>query len=366
MTNDDHDQGSRAPEHTPAQDDERKVESPTQLSRRARGYVFRKTYREFGDDHCTDLAAGLTYYAVLSLFPAAIAVISLLGVVGQGTTSVDKVVQILQPLVSPSTMQNVQPALEHIAASRGAGLGLVLGLLGALWSASGYVGAFGRAMNTVYEIDEGRPFWKLRPWMILVTLIAILLVACVLVMLIVTGPLASSIGSVIGLGSQAVTAWNIAKWPVIAFFVVLIVAMLYYATPNVKHPKFRWLSVGAVVAILIWIVASVAFAFYVSSFGSYNKTYGSLGGAIAGLLWLWITNLALLFGAELDSEIERGRELQAGIAAEEELQLPARDMSGIRKARRKEKKDASRGRASREQAAKEETLEHEHEKEGSR
>ena len=344
---------AKASDVTPPRGDVRKVESPTDLTSRSWKYVFRKTYREFGDDRCTDLAAGLTYYAVLSLFPAAIAVISLLGVVGQGTTSVDKVTQVLKPLVSTSTLHTIQPALEHIAASRGAGLGLVFGLLGALWSASAYVGAFGRAMNTVYEIDEGRPFWKLRPWTILVTLVAILMVACVLVMLIVSGPLADSIGDVIGLGPQAVSAWNIAKWPVIALFVVLIVAMLYYATPNVKQPRFRWLSVGAFVAIVVWILASVAFAFYVSSFGTYNKTYGSLGGAIAGLLWLWITNMALLFGAELDSELERGRQLQAGIEAEQELQLPARDTRGIRKARKKELKDIARGRAIREEAVRE-------------
>jgi len=350
MTYDESAGDPRSVEDAPDPDDERKPASPLDLTRRSWGYVLRKTYREFGDDQCTDLAAGLTYYAVLSLFPAAIALISLLGVIGQGKNSVDKVVEILRPLVSTSTLNTVQPALEHIATSQGAGAGLVLGVLGALWSASGYVGAFGRAMNLVYEIDEGRPFWKLRPWTILVTVVAIVLVACVLVMLIVSGPLADSIGNVIGLGSQAVTVWNIVKWPVIAVFVALIVAMLYYATPNVKQPRFRWLSVGALVAIVVWILASVAFAFYVATFGSYNKTYGSLAGAVVGLLWLWITNLALLFGAELDSELERGRQLQAGIAAEEELQLPARDTRGIRKARKKEQKDLARGRAIREQA----------------
>jgi membrane protein len=186
--------------------------------------------------------------------------------------------------------------------------------------------------------------------MLVITLVAIVLVALVLVMLVVTGPLASSIGSVIGLGSQATTIWNIAKWPVIAFFVVLIVAMLYYATPNVQQPKFRWISVGATVAIVVWVLASVALAFYVGNFGSYDKTYGSLAGVIVGLLWLWITNLALLFGAELDSELERGRELEAGLPAEGELQLPPRDTRGIRKARKKEQKDLARGRAIREQA----------------
>ena len=147
----------------------------------------------------------------------------------------------------------------------------MIGVLGALWSASGYVGAFGRAMNTVYEIDEGRPFWKLRPVMLLVTLVAILLVAVVLVMLVVSGPLAPSIGAVIGLGSQAVTVWNIVKWPVIVVFVVAIVAILYYATPNVKQPRFRWLSIGAVVAILVWILASAAFAFYVATFAATTR-----------------------------------------------------------------------------------------------
>jgi membrane protein len=350
MTYDDRAGESRSEERTPDVEDERKPDSPRDLSGSSWKYVLRKTVREFGDDHCPDLAAALTYYAVLAIFPAAIAVISLLGVVSEPQKTVDNILEILQPLVSQSMLDTVQPALENIATSQGAGLALVLGVLGALWSASGYVGAFGRAMNVVYEIDEGRPFWKLRPVMLLVTLIAVLLIAVVLVMLVVSGSLASSIGSVIGLSSQAVTVWNIVKWPVIVLFVVLVVAILYYATPNVKQPKFRWLSVGAVVAILVWILASVAFAFYVATFGSYNKTYGSLAGAVIGLLWLWITNLALLFGAELDAELERGRQLQAGIAAEQELQLPARDTRNIDKAREKEEKDVARGRAIREQA----------------
>ncbi|MDX6358443.1 MAG: rane protein [Nocardioidaceae bacterium] len=350
MTYDERAGEDRADQTTPDADDSRKPDSPTKLSGRSWMYVLRKTWREFGDDHCTDLAAGLTYYAVLALFPAAIALVSLLGVIGQAQNSVQTVLDVLRPLVSPSTLKTLEPALTHIAGSPGAGIGLVVGLLGALWSASGYVGAFGRSMNAIYEIDEGRPFWKLRPLTLLVTLVAILLIAVVLIMLIVSGPLASSLGSVIGLSAQAVTVWNIVKWPVIALFVMVIVAILYHATPNVKQPKFRWLSVGAVVAIMVWIAASVAFAFYVATFGSYDKTYGSLAGAVVGLLWLWITNVALLFGAELDSELERGRQLQAGIAAERELQLPARDTSGIRKARKKEEKDIERGRRIRDAA----------------
>ena len=186
--------------------------------------------------------------------------------------------------------------------------------------------------------------------MILVTLLGVFLAAIVLVMLVVSGPVAGAIGDVVGLGDQAVFVWGIAKWPVLAFLVMCIVAMLYYATPNMQQPKFRWISVGAAVAIVIWVLASVAFAFYVANFGSYDKTYGSLAGVIVALLWLWITNIALLFGAEVDSEMERGRELQAGMAAEEELQLPARDTRNIEKAREKELEDIERGRQIREAA----------------
>ena len=255
-----------------------------------------------------------------------------------------------EPLVSNQMLGTIEPALRQIAESQGAGLALVLGVLGALWSASGYVGAFGRAMNKIYEIDEGRPFWKLRPTMLLLTLVAVVLMAMVLLMLIVSGPVAESIGNVIGLGDVAVTVWAFAKWPVLAVVVVVIVGLLYYATPNVKQPKFRWLSVGAFVAILIWVLASVAFAFYVANFASYNKTYGSLAGVVVALLFLWITNLALLFGAELDAELERGRQLQAGIAAEEELQLPARDTRNIKKARKTRDKDIAFGRKIRREA----------------
>ena len=244
----------------------------------------------------------------------------------------------------------IRPVLEGMASSQAAGFTFVLGLAGALWSASGYVGAFSRAMNRVYEISEGRPFWKLRPVMLLVTLVGVFLAATVLVMLVVSGPVAESIGDVIGLGEQALVVWGIAKWPVLAFLVMCIVALLYYATPNVQQPKFRWISVGAAVAIVIWVLASVAFAFYVANFGSYDKTYGSLAGVIVALLWLWITNIALLFGAEVDSEMERGRELQAGMAAEEELQLPARDTRNIEKAREKELEDIELGRRIREAA----------------
>ncbi|MCY7395304.1 MAG: YihY/virulence factor BrkB family protein [Nocardioides sp.] len=326
-----------------------KVDSPTDLSRRSWAYVARKTAREFLDDQCTDLAAALTYYAVLALFPAAIALTSLLGLVGQGGSAVRTLLEVVSDVGGASVVDSVRQPLLDLSGSQGAGVALVGGLLGALWSASGYVGAFGRAMNRVYEIREGRPIWKLRPAMLLLTAVLLVLVALVVFALVVTGPVAQSVGDVIGLGSTAVLVWNIAKWPVLLVVVVVIVALLYYATPNVKQPKLRWVSVGAVLAIVTWILLSVGFGFYVANVSSYDKTYGALGGVIVFLLWLWLTNLALLLGAELDAELERGRQLQSGIAAERDLQLPPRDESGIEKAELTEREDQRRGREIREQ-----------------
>ena len=335
---------------TPDPDDPRKPDAPTDLEKRTWGYVAKKVWREFGDDQCTDLAAALTYYGVLAIFPAVLALSAILGLVGQSEKSVQTVLDVISPLVSEDALGTIEPTLLELASSQTAGWALLVGAVIALWSASGYVGAFARAMNRIYEIGEGRPFWKLRPLMLLVTLVAIALVALVLLMLVVSGPLAQSIGDQIGLGEQAVQVWNIAKWPVMLLAVIVIVAILYYATPNVQQPKFRWVSVGAVVAIVIWMVASAGFAFYVANFGSYNKTYGSLAGVVVGLVFLWLTNVALLLGAEIDSELERGRQLQAGIAAETELQLPARDTRNIEKAAEKEADDAARGRSIRQHA----------------
>ena len=335
---------------TPDPDDPRKPDDPTDLEKRTWWYVAKKVRREFGDDQCTDLAAALTYYGVLAIFPAVLALSAILGLVGQSEKSVQTVLDVISPLVSEDALGTIEPTLLELASSQTAGWALLFGAVLALWSASGYVGAFARAMNRIYEIGEGRPFWKLRPVMLLITLVAIVLVALVLLMLVVSGPLAQSIGDQIGVGDQAVQVWSIAKWPVMVLAVMMIVAILYYATPNVQQPKFRWISVGAVVAIVLWMIASAGFAFYVANFASYNKTYGSLAGVIIGLVFLWLTNVALLLGAEIDSELERGRQLQAGIAAETELQLPARDTRNIEKAAEKEADDAARGRSIREHA----------------
>lgn len=319
-------------------------DGPSDLSARSWRHIVRKTVREFLSDECTDIAAALTYYAVLALFPAAIALMSLVGLVGQRGQTVDTLLKILSDVGASSVADTLEPALDALAQSSGAGLALVLGLAGALWSASAYVGAFGRAMNRIYEVGEGRPIWKLRPMMVLLTLVLAFLSAVALVALIVSGSLARAIGSALGVGETAVLIWQIAKWPLLLIVVVMIVAILYHSTPNVKQPRFRWMSVGALVAILVWALASAGFGVYVSSFGTFNKTYGAMAGVIVFLLWLWITNLALLVGAELNAELERARELESGIAAEDTIQLPPRDTRGIDKAAMKHRRDVQHGR----------------------
>ena len=338
--------GSKA-KTAPHPDDDRKPDAISDLKKASWKFILRKTLREFSKDQCTDLAAALTYYAVLALFPAMLALVSLLSIIGQGQKGTDALLGIVKD-VAPSAANTMQGVVTQLTASHAGGFALVIGLLGALWSASGYIGAFGRAMNRIYEVDEGRPFYKLRPVMLLVTLVAVILAAAVALALVVSGPVARAVGSAIGLGSAAVTAWNIAKWPVILIVAIAVVAILYYATPNIRQPKFRWISLGAAIAVVVWIIASVAFGFYVANFSSYNKTYGTLAGVIVFLLWLWITNLALLFGAEIDSETERGRQLQAGIKAEETLQLPPRDTKASDKNAAKDEKELAQARSLRE------------------
>ena len=287
----------------------------------------KRTVREFRDDNLTDRAAALTYYALLSIFPALIALVSIVGLVGDPESVTETLSEIVSALGPSSAADTFSGPIESITSNRGAaGVLLVLGLATALWTASGYVGAFIRAVNAIYEVDEGRPFWKLRPLQLLITLVCIVLVAMSVVALVATGPLAEAIGDALGVSDEAVTAWNIAKWPILLVVVLTIISILYYASPNARIPGFRWITPGAVLAVSVWVLASVAFAFYVGNFGSYDKTYGTLGGVVTFLVWLWITNVAILLGAELNAEVERSRELRAGVpGAERELQLPQRD-----------------------------------------
>lgn len=343
-------QSSTAKDRTaPAPDDSRKPDGPTEVSKPSWKYITKKTVSEFSKDQCTDLAAALTYYSVLSIFPALLAMVSLLGIFGQAEKTTSALLDIVQEIAPGGTVDNVRPIVESLASSQSAGLTLVIGLAAALWSASGYVAAFGRAMNRVYEIDEGRGFIKFRGTMLVVTVVNLLIVVLLGAMLALSGPVAQSLGDLIGVGGTFVTVWNIAKWPVMLVLIILAIALLYYATPNVRQPKFRWMSMGSAIALLVFLLASVGFAFYVANFSNYNKTYGALGGAIIALLWLWILNLSLLFGAEFDAEVERGRQLQAGIKAEKTIQLPPKDTKKSEKLQAKEEEQVRHGRELREQ-----------------
>jgi membrane protein len=301
--------------------------TPTDLGKRSWFGTLKRVVSEFRDDNATDWAASLTYYAVLSLFPAFIALISILGLVVDPATITRVITDVVSQLGPSSAVETFKGPIEQISSNRSTALvGLIFGLAVALWTASNYVGAFMRASNAIYEREEGRPFWKLRPVQLLVTLVLVLMAALVVLALIVTGPVAQAVGDAVGLGDAAVTAWNIAKWPVMLAVVMLMLAILYWSAPNAKPAGFRWVSPGSVVAVVVWIAASVAFAFYVANFGSYNKTYGTLAGVIVFLVWLWITNIAVVLGAELNAETERARELEAGVpGAEEEIQAPYRD-----------------------------------------
>jgi membrane protein len=304
----------------------REETDPTDIPGPGRVAVLKRTAREFKEDNLTDWAAALTYYAVLALFPALLALVALVGIFGQYPQTTNALLDIARQVSgNDSALDGLKDTIDGIVRNKGgAGALLGLSLAGALWSASGYIGAFMRASNAIYEVPEGRPFWKLRPLQVVVTLGIVLLLALLLVALVVSGPVAKAVGDQIGLGDTAVTIYQIAKWPIMAAIVLVILAVLYYIAPSARLPKIQWLSPGAIVALVIWIVASAAFGFYVANFGSYNKTYGTLGGAISLLVWMWITNLAVLFGQELNAEIERGRELTAGLPAERELQLAPR------------------------------------------
>jgi membrane protein len=286
----------------------------------------KRTVTEFSEDNMSDWAAALTYYGLLSLFPALIALVSIVGLVGDPASTTQTVTQIVTKLGPSSAADTFAGPIKSITSHRSAaGVLLVVGLATALWSASSYVGAFMRAANVIYETPEGRPFWKLRPLQILVTLVMLLLLAAVALALVLTGPVVDAVAGPLGVGSTAVSIWNIAKWPVLLGVVVTMFAVLFYAAPNVKLAGFRWVTPGALFAIVLWLIASAAFAFYVANFGSYDKTYGALGGVVCLLVWFWITNVALLLGMELNSERERSRELTAGVrGADRELQLDAR------------------------------------------
>jgi membrane protein len=291
-------------------------ESPTDLKARSLFGVLKRTVKEFSEDNITDWAAALTYYGVLSIFPALIVLVSILGLIGESAT---------QPLidnlgsVAPGPAQDIfRSAIENLQGSQGAaGVFFIIGILGAIWAASGYIAAFMRASNAIYDMPEGRPIWKTLPVRVGLTVLLIVLTVISAVAVTLTGGLATEAGNLIGLGDTAVTVWNIAKWPVLLLLVSFMFAVLYWAAPNVKQPGFRWISPGGILAVIGWVIASAAFAFYVANFGSYNKTYGALAGPIVFLVWLWISNIMILLGAEFNAELERSRAIEAGMRPED-------------------------------------------------
>jgi membrane protein len=291
-------------------------DEPTDLGARGWWGALKRTVSEFKEDNLTDWAAALTYYGVLAIFPALIVLVSILGLIGESATK--PLIDNLGTVAPGPAKEIVTNAIENLQGDRGAaGVLFIVGILGALWSASGYVSAFMRASNAIYDMEEGRPIWKTLPVRVGLTLVLLVLLAVTTIAVVLTGGLAEKVGDLVGIGSTAVTVWNIAKWPVLLLIVSFMFALLYWAAPNVKQPGFRWVSPGGILAVAGWLIASAAFAFYVGNFGSYNETYGALGGVVVFLVWLWISNIMILLGAEFNAELERGRAIEGGMRPED-------------------------------------------------
>jgi membrane protein len=307
--------------------------SPAKLSGTSWWAALRRTASEFQKDNLTDLAAALTYYSVLSIFPGLLVLVSVLGLLGTRTTN--EVQGTISGVVPRGEVRNIlDAAINHVPAGGFASLATVFGLLAAFWSASGYIGAFMRASNAIYDVPEGRPIWKTLPIRLGVTAVIGLMLLASALIVVFTGRLAEEVGAALGIGSAAVTAWDIAKWPVLLVLVSLMFAILYWVSPNVRQGGFRWITPGGVLAVVVWLLASAGLALYVANFGSYNKTYGTLAGVIVFLIWLWLTNVAILIGAELNAELERGRAIAAGYPPDREPYLELRDDPTLRKTRR--------------------------------
>jgi membrane protein len=304
------------------------AERPTELPGRSWWAAVKRTVREFRVDNLSDWAAALTYYGVLSIFPALLVLVSLIDLAGRGT--IQTLLNNLGQVAPGSVNEILKTAIQNLQQTRGsAGVLALVGLAVALWSASGYIAAFMRASNAIYDVPEGRPIWKTLPIRLGITVVVMVLLAVSAVVVVATGGVADRLGRLLGVGSAAVTAWNILKWPVLLLVVSFMFALLYWASPNARQ-GFRWVTPGGILAVVVWVLASVAFAIYVANFGSYNKTYGSLASVIIFLVWLWLSNTAILLGAELNAELERGRAIAEGHPEDREPYMELRDTSKIR------------------------------------
>ncbi|MFV0132185.1 YihY/virulence factor BrkB family protein [Streptomyces sp. HMX87] len=299
-------------------------DSPTELPKRSWTALLRRVVAEFKDDELVDRAAALTYYSVLSLFPALLVLVSLLGIAGR--TATQEVLDNLQQLAPGAARDIISDAIRQLQGNAGLGSTLaIVGLIGAVWTASAYVAAFIRSSNAVYDVPEGRPVWKVLPLRVALTVLLLVLSVVSALIVVFTGTFAEQVGTALGVGDTALTVWSIAKWPVLVLLVTVMVAILYWATPNARLRGFRWITPGSVLALVIWMLASAGFAFYVANFGSYNKTYGTLAGVIIFLIWLWVTNIAILLGLEFDAELARQRVIDGGHPAEAEPYVEPRD-----------------------------------------
>ena len=290
--------------------------------------IARRSWERFAANGGTNLAGALTYRSVLSLFPALLVLVALLGVLGQYPQTYDAVLAVARRVVPASVVESISGPLQGVITNKGGAAALLgVGLAVTIWAASGYIGAFSWAMNVVWQAERGRSWYRQWPFNVAVTVLLLLFAGAVQIGLVLSGRLASSVGRQLGVGPGAVSAWQVARWPVMAAIVINLVAALYYLTPNVRPPSLRWITPGAVLSLVAWLAFSAAFAAYLTNFGSYNKTYGTLGAVITFLVWLWFTNIAVLVGAQIDAEIERERELAAGIDAHDRIQLPVRESS---------------------------------------
>ena len=284
---------------------------PLQLPRRTWPATVRRTLQEFLEDHLLQWAAALTFFGVISLFPALLAMVALLGLIG--APALEPLIENVSELAPGAARDITLEALRRIedGADRSS-LSFTLAVAAALWSASAYVGAFIPAANVVWEVEESRPIWKKLLLRIGLTVALLLLIVATALTVLLTGPIAEQLGALAGVGEAAVELWELAKWPFLALVMMLLLSILYWVAPNVRHPGWRWVLPGSVLAVGVAIVASAGFTLYIAHFGRYNATYGAIGGVLVFMLWLWLTNIAILLGAEFNAEIERALAIDGG------------------------------------------------------